>query len=185
MAGENVTQMLLAFSEGDRSAMDKLLPVIYEELHRLASHYMRRQPSEHTLNTTALIHEAYLKLIDQKQVQWQNRAHFFGVASQAMRHILVDYARSKHAFKRGGARQKVSLDGVALVAEDRSEEWLNIDSALKKLEKIDPRQGKIVELRYFTGLTIDETAAVLEISPATVKREWTMAKAWLARELKG
>jgi RNA polymerase sigma factor (TIGR02999 family) len=185
LSEENVTQMLLAFCKGDRSAMDRLLPVIYNELHRLASRYMRGQRADHTLNTTALIHEAYLKLVDQKMVQWQNRAHFFGVAGQAMRHILVDYAREKHAQKRGGHQQKVAIDEVALVSEDRTEDWLSIDTALKKLEEIDPRQGKIVELRYFTGLTIDETAAVLEISPATVKREWNMAKAWLARELKG
>lgn len=183
LSRQEFTQVLKAFNQGDKNALNNLLPAIYDELHDLASRHMHRQFSRHTINTTSLVHEAYLRLIDQENADWQSRAHFYNIASQAMRHILVDYARGRSAAKRGGGQAKISLDEVAVMAEDRSDEWLAVHEALNKLETIDRRQSKIVELRYFTGLTIEDTAAALDISPATVKREWIMAKAWLAREL--
>lgn len=182
---KDFTQILNALNNDDVNNLNVVLQAIYDELHRLASRHMQRQFNRQTMNTTSLVHEAYLRLIDQKNIEWQSRAHFFNLASQAMRHILVDYARSRKAAKRGGGQARMSLDEVAVMADERSDEWLAVHEALNKLEAIDSRQSKIVELRYFIGLTIQDTAATLGISPATVKREWIMAKAWLVRELKG
>ncbi len=181
-----VTQLLIRYGAGDPKAVEALLPAVYQELKRLAQAYMRRENSQHTLQATALVHEAYLKLIDQHSVQWKNRAHFFGVAAQIMRRILVDHARSKHADKRGGKDVRVAFDEAmhAKKSESVDADLLALDAALERLAAIDPRQAQVVELRYFGGLSIEETAEVLKTSPATVKRDWTMAKAWLHREVK-
>ncbi len=160
------------------------MPLVYAELRSLARRYLRRERSDHTLQATALVHEAYLRLVDQRGVTWQNRAHFFGVAAQAMRRILVDHARRHHAAKRGGPAFKISLDDVVVAAQERSDDVLALDDALTRLTALDPRQGQIVELRVFSGLTVEETAEALGISPATVKREWMSAKAWLTREVR-
>jgi RNA polymerase sigma factor (TIGR02999 family) len=161
------------------------LPLVYDELHRQASRYLRRERAGHTLQTTALIHEAYLKLIDQREVNWQNRAHFFGVAAQAMRRILVDYAKARHREKRGGADENLPLEAVTLaILGARSIDLEELDEALTRLAKMDERQASIVELRYFSGLSIEETAEALRISPATVKSDWKSAKAWLYQEIK-
>ena len=180
---QNVTQLLIAWNGGDKQALDKLLPVVYDELRRQAARYLRRERPGHTLQTTALIHEAYLRLIDQKSVQWQNRAQFFGIAAQMMRRILVDHARTKHRAKRGGSDVRVSLTDATSVTKDPDLNLVELDEALNRLEKIDPQQSKIVELRFFSGLNVEETAAALQISPATVKRDWKVAKAWLHREI--
>jgi RNA polymerase sigma-70 factor, ECF subfamily len=180
---QNVTQLLIAWNGGDKQALDKLLPVVYDELRRQAARYLRRERPGHTLQTTALIHEAYLRLIDQKSVQWQNRAQFFGIAAQMMRRILVDHARTKHRAKRGGSDIRVSLTDATSVTKDPDLNLVELDEALNRLEKIDPQQSKIVELRFFSGLNVEETAAALQISPATVKRDWKVAKAWLYREI--
>jgi RNA polymerase sigma factor (TIGR02999 family) len=180
---EQVTQLLIEWSEGNKAAIDKLLPLIYDELRRLARYYMRRERAGHTLQTSALVNEAYLRLIDQKSVRWQNRAHFFAIASQLMRRILLDHARRRHKSKRGGDAQKIPLDEAAVVSGERAAELIALDDALTSLDAIDQRKSKIVELRFFGGLNIEETAEVLEISPATVQREWSMAKAWLYREI--
>ncbi len=178
-----LTQLLLAWSEGDRAALDKLLPLVYDELRRLARHYMSRERAGHTLQTTALVNEAYLRLIDQKQVRWQNRAHFFAIAAQFMRRILVDHAR-KHAYaKRGGGARRVPLDEAATVSQERAADLVALDEALTSLTEIDPQQGRIVELKFFGGLSTEETAEVLGLSPAKVRREWSAAKAWLYHEL--
>ena len=184
---QNLTQLLISYSDGDKAAMERLLPEVYRELRKLAESYMRRETTGHTLQPTALVHEAYFKLIDQKEVKWQNRAHFFGVAAQLMRRILIDHARQKHAAKRGGADAKVSFDEGLHWApnDDTGPDLLALDVALEKLGKLDERQAKVVELRYFGGLGIEETAEALGTSPATVKRDWTLAKAWLHRELNG
>jgi RNA polymerase sigma-70 factor (ECF subfamily) len=179
----NVTQLLIGLSKGDREALDALLPVVYEELRKQAARYLRRERPGHTLQTTALIHEAYLKLIDQKNVHWQNRAHFFGIAAQLMRRILVDHARTKKRAKRGGSDIRVSFNEANAVGPGRDLDIVALDEALARLSEIDEQQSKIVELRFFSGLTVDETAEVLAISPATVKRDWSMAKAWLHREI--
>jgi RNA polymerase sigma factor (TIGR02999 family) len=179
-----VTQMLAQLAGGNREVIDKLLPLVYDKLRELAANYLRRERSGHTMQATALVHEAYLKLVDQQELRWQNRAHFFGVAAQAMRRILVDYARGHRAAKRGHGQPKVALDEVAAISEERSEEIVALDEALTKLAAFDPQQSKIVELRYFSGLTLEETAEALGISASTVKREWNMAKAWLHREIK-
>ena len=178
-----VTQLLLAWSEGDQTALDQLAPLVYEELRRLAHEYMRRENPGHTLQTTALVNEAYLRLVDLKRLQWQNRAQFFGIAAQLMRRILVDFARSRHYQKRGGAARQVSLEEAAMVAKGRSAEFIALDDALESLATIDPRKSRIVELRYFGGLNVKETAEVLHISPRTALREWNLARAWLHREL--
>lgn len=178
-----VTRILQAWGRGDQQAVDRLMPLVYGELRRLAQHYLRRERPDHTLQPTALVHEAYLRLVDQRGVSWQNRAHFFGVAAQAMRRILVDYARRHRAGKRGGGSLKISLADVAVAAKEGSEDLATLDDALNRLAAMDPRQGQIVELRLFGGLTVDETADLLRISAATVKREWTTAKAWLSREI--
>jgi RNA polymerase sigma-70 factor, ECF subfamily len=180
---KNVTQMLAALKSGDREALDQLIPVVYDELRRMAARHLRRERAGHTLQTTALIHETYLKLVDQRVAEWQGRAHFFGVASQLMRRILVDHARAHDAEKRGGGGERVPLEDVVLLYEDRGVNLAALDEALTKLEAFDPRQAKIVEMRYFGGLTIEETAEALGVSPATVKNDWGIAKAWLLREI--
>jgi RNA polymerase sigma-70 factor (ECF subfamily) len=179
----DVTQLLLDWSAGQRNALDKLLPLVYDELRQLADRYLRRERSDHTLQATALVHEAYLKLIDQTNVQWQNRAHFFGVAAQAMRRILVDHARGHHAQKRGSGGQKLLLDEALVVSDERASEVVALDDALTELAKVDPLKSRIVELRFFGGLSIEETAEVLDIGTATVIRQWRMAKAWLYKEV--
>ena len=177
----DVTGLLRQWSGGNQQALGKLLPIIYEELRQVAHQYLHREHAEQTLQTTALVHEAYLKLIDQRSVSWQNRAHFFAIAAQAMRRILIDNARKRRAGKREG--QKIPLEDVALISSDRAEHLLALDESLQQLEQIDPQQSKIVELRYFGGLTIEETAEAMNLSPATVKREWAMARAWLYSSL--
>jgi len=179
---EDVTGLLLAWSSGDESAYERLAPLVYDELHRLAHRYMRRERPGHTLQTTALVGEAYVRLVDQN-VKWQNRAHFFGIAAQIMRRILVDYARSQAYAKRGGGAQKVGLDEAVLMARDRSAELVALDDALKRLAEFDPRKSRVVELRFFGGLTVDETSEVLGVSADTVKRDWSSARAWLYREV--
>lgn len=181
---KEITRMLQEWSGGDRDALDALLPLVYTELHRQASRYLRRERPDHTLQTTALIHEAYMKLVDQREVNWQNRTHFFGIAAQMMRRILVDYARQRHRAKRGGIAEDLPLEKAALVVSDeRSIDLVALDEALTRLAEFDERQARIVELRYFSGLTIEETAEVLRISPATVKSDWNVAKAWLRHEI--
>jgi RNA polymerase sigma factor (TIGR02999 family) len=180
---DDVTQLLENWSNGDREALERLMPLVYDELHRLAQRYLRRERSDHTLQSTALVHEAYLKMVDQKNVRWQNRAHFFGVAAQSIRHILVDHARSHLAAKRGAGAAKLSLDEAIGVPEKKEVDLLALDQALEGLAALDPQQGRIVELRFFGGLSIEETSEVLHISTATVKRDWVMAKAWLYQNL--
>lgn len=183
MDSGDVTQLLVDYSNGKREALDVLTPLVYGELRNLAARYLRRERSDHTLQSTALVHEAYLRLIDQNQVRWQNRAHFFGVAAQMIRRILVDHARTRHAQKRGGNAQKLSLDEAIGLPEQRDLDIIALDDALKLLAELDPQQSKVIELRFFGGLSIEETAEALGISPATVKREWVTARAWLLRQL--
>ena len=179
-----ITQMLRECSGGKREALDKLMPLVYAELHRQAARYLRRESQDHTLQTTALIHETYLKLIDQRDVEWQNRAHFFAIAAQAMRRIMVDYARTKRREKRGGSDEKLPLEAAMSVAVDESSvDLIALDEALTRLAEIDREQARLVELRYFSGLSLEETAEALHISRATAAREWNMARAWLHREL--
>jgi RNA polymerase sigma factor (TIGR02999 family) len=180
-----VTQLLADWSGGDSDALDRLIPLVQPELHRLAHHYMSREAIGHTLQTTALLNEAYLQLVDDPKRSWQNRTHFVAAAAQLMRRIMVDHARERRALKRGGGALKVSLDDAALVTERRSEELLALDEALQELAALDPRKSQIVELRYFGGMTIEETATFLKMSHRSVEREWTMAKAWLYRALSG
>ena len=180
-----LTQLLQSWSEGNQEALDKLAPLVYDELHRLARHYMRGERMGHTLQTTELVNEAYVRLIDWKNVRWQNRAHFFGVAAQMMRRILVDVARSRRFAKRGGDACRVSLSEAASVSSERGEDFIALDEALQSLAAIDERKSRIVELRFFGGLSVEETAEVLKISPRTVMREWNLAQAWLYRELGG
>jgi RNA polymerase sigma factor (TIGR02999 family) len=182
-ASQEVSQLLRAWSEGDQDALDKLMPLVYEELRRMAKRSMDRQDPVHMLQTTALIHEAYLRLVDQKEAHWQNRAHFFAVAARAMRQILVDYARSRHAAKRGGKTKLVSLDEAAVVSKERTAELVALDDALESLAAVDRRKCHVVELRYFGGLSVEETAEVLKVSPETVARDWRLARTWLLREL--
>lgn len=173
-----VTELLLAWNGGQTAALDELMPLIYGELRRLAQHFLSSERSSHTLESTALVNETFLRLIDQKKVSWRNRAHFFAIAAQLMRRILVDYARSQRAKKRGRGR-KLTLGAAAGLVDERDLDLLALDQALEQLAAVDPRQCRMVELRFFGGLTVDETAEALAISPATVRREWTMAKAWL------
>ena len=180
-----ITQLLAEWSEGNQSALDKLYPLVYNELRRLAHGYLRRERKGHTLQTTALINEAYLRLVDQKNVHWANRLHFFGISAQIMRRILIDHARLHAYAKRGGGAQKVSLDEIAIVAVERASNLLLLDDALNRLAKIDPRRSHVVELRYFGGLNNEEIAGVLKISENTVTRDWNMARAWLYQELSG
>jgi len=185
-APSDVTALLRAWSEGDRDALDRLLPAVYQELHRQAERYMRAQPPGHTLQTTALVHEAYLRLVSREGAEWNGRAHFFGVAAKAMRSILVDHARARGRAKRGGGAAPVTLTEI----EDsggggRALDVIELDDALARLAELDPRKGSLVELRYFAGLGIEEAAETLGVSPATAKREWRLARAWLQRELGG
>jgi RNA polymerase sigma-70 factor, ECF subfamily len=182
-ASQDVSQLLVDWGNGDQAALDKLLPLVNTELRQLARRYLRRENPGHTLQTSALVNEAYLRLIDQKSVRWQNRAHFFGIAAQLMRRILIDHARKHHYAKRGGGALKVSLDEAAAVTEARAAELLAVDEALEKLTAMDVRKGRIVELRFFGGLSLEETAEVLGISSPTVQREWRAAKAWMHRIL--
>jgi RNA polymerase sigma-70 factor, ECF subfamily len=184
-APHGVTELLRAWSAGEPGALEKLTPLVYKELHRLAKRYMRREAAGHTLQTTALVNEAYLRLVDSSHVNWQSRAHFFAVSAQVMRHILVDLARSRHYLRRGGGAERLSLDEGLVVCRHQSTTVLAVDEALKALGAIDQRKGRVVELRFFGGLTVDETAEALSVSPETVLRDWRLAKAWLLRALKG
>lgn len=181
---KDVTSLLQAWNEGDPSAPEKLAPLIYNELRKLARRSMQRENPQHTLETGALINEAYMRLADWKNARWENRAHFYGVACQIMRRVLVDYARSRGYQKRGGGARPVSIENVAVASPDRSPDLLALDEALDRLTKLDPRKSKVVELRFFGGLSVEETAAVLNVSPFTVIRDWNFVKAWLHRELK-
>jgi RNA polymerase sigma factor (TIGR02999 family) len=181
--GENITELLVGYGRGDKEALDKLMPIVYNELRQQAARYLRREQHGHTLQTTALIHEAYVRLVDQRNVQWQNRAHFFGLAAQMMRRILVDHARTKKRAKRGGSDVRVSLADATIPVQEQDLDVVALDEALTRLAEIDEQQSRVVELRFFSGLTVEETAEVMGISPATVKRDWSMAKAWLHREL--
>lgn len=178
-----VTRLLLELSGGNREAVDELTPLLYRELKRIAAAQLRRERPGHTLQVTALVHEAYLKLVEQRGVTWQNRAHFFGVAAQAMRRILLDYAKGRSRGKRGGGAPQTSLDEALAVSHDRAFELVEIDEALRHLAAFDGRQAKVVELRFFGGLSVEETAEALGVSAPTVKREWAVARAWLHREL--
>jgi RNA polymerase sigma factor (TIGR02999 family) len=178
-----LTQLLIDWSNGDQSAFDKLMPLIDEELRRLAHRYMSRERAGHTLQTTALVNEAFVRLVNRKNVNWQNRAHFFGLAAQLMRTILVDHARSHACAKRGGGAFKLELDDALVVSQKKAAEVIALNDALNELVRLDPQQSRIVELRFFGGLTVEETAEVLHLSPATIKREWSTAKAWLYHEL--
>jgi RNA polymerase sigma-70 factor, ECF subfamily len=182
--GEGVTQLLIDWGKGDQAALEKLMPLVYSELRRLASNYLRRERGEHTLQPTALVNEAYLKLIDQRNAKWQNRAHFFGISAQLMRRILVDHARQHQAVKRGGSgQQRVSITTVEKFAKEPEVDLLALNEALDELARMDPQQERIVELKFFGGLQIDEIAEVLGIGHATVERDWKMARAWLRRQL--
>ena len=186
MAGSGspeVTQLLLAWSEGDQTAFDRLVPLVYAELHRLAKRYMRDERPEHTLQATALIHEAYVRLIDAKRVRWEGRGHFFGVAARLMRQILVDFARERGYQKRGGAVRPVSLDEALVVSGKQDEGLVALDEALRALAEIDGRKSQVVELRFFGGLSIEESAEALKVSPETVRRDWRLAKSWLFQRL--
>ena len=183
-SSEQITEMLQAWGEGDSAALEQLLPLVYDELHRLAGAYLRGERRGHTLQTTALINEAYLRLAEWKNVEWKNRAHFLGVAAQMMRRVLVDFARSRHYTKRGGDAQPVEFEEAKIAAPRRDAEIIALDDALKTLAEIDPRKCLLVELRYFGGLSVEETADVMNLSPRTVMREWQAARAWLYRELK-
>ena len=177
-----VSQLLLAWSDGDPSALDKLTPIVYQELHRLARWHMRRERPGHSLQATALVNEAYMRLVDYKRMGWQNRAHFFAVSAQLMRRILVEHAR-RHNLKRGGGVQHIAFDEAVVVGEGRGADLVALDDALKALADIDPRKAQVVELRFFGGLSVEETAEVLKLSAITVMRDWNTAKAWLYREL--
>jgi RNA polymerase sigma-70 factor (ECF subfamily) len=179
-----ITRLLADWSNGDRQALEKLTPLVYDELRRLAGRYLRQERAGHTLQSTALVHEAYMKLVGQNNVRWQNRAHFFGIAAQMIRRILVDYARAKHAEKRGSGAAQLSLDEAIALPGGKDLDLVALDDALKGLSKIDERQSRLVELRFFTGLTIEETAEVMQMSVATAKRDWVSAKAWLSREIR-
>ena len=182
-SSDQVTQLLVRWRSGDRQALDVLMPIVYGELRRMAHHYLQRERSDHTLQSTALVHEAYVRLVGQKVPEWQSRAHFFGVAARLMRQILVEYARSHQAAKRGGNACKVTLEEGSLMAQQADLDVVMLDDALHDLAKLDEQQSRIVELRFFAGLTIDDTSEVLGISPATVEREWSTARLWLHREI--
>jgi RNA polymerase sigma factor (TIGR02999 family) len=181
---KQITGRLIAWSNGDASALDDVIRAVYTELRRMADRYLRLEGGQHTLQPTALVHEAYLRMIDQSRVNWRNRAHFLGVAAQMMRRILVDHARTKHREKRGGSAKKLSLDEVWNMAEPGNPDLVALDDALKNLSQLDERKSRVVELRFFGGLSVDETAEVLEVSPQTVLRDWKLAKAWLYQEIK-
>jgi RNA polymerase sigma factor (TIGR02999 family) len=179
-----ITERLIAWGAGDRAALDQLLPVVYQELRRMAGNYLRQENPGHTLQPTALVHEAWLRLIDQARVDWRNRAQFFGVAAQMMRRILVDHAKAKHREKRGGDAVKLSLDDVINLSGERAADLLALDDALDELTRVDERKSRVVELRYFGGFTIEEIAQILEVSPETVMRDWKLAKAWLYQQIR-
>jgi RNA polymerase sigma factor (TIGR02999 family) len=178
-----VTELLVAWAGGDQTALDRLMPLVEVELHRLAHRYMRREGDGHTLQTTALINETFLRLVDQKRVRWQNRAHFFGISARIMRRVLLNYVRDRKRLKRGGGNIQLSLSEVDLMSAEKSVELMDLDQALRRLAAFDERKSSVVELRYFGGLSVVEVAEALDISTATVMRDWEMAKAWLAREL--
>ncbi len=184
-SSREITRLLVAWSDGDEAALDQLAPLIHAELHRLAHHYMSRERPGHLLQTSALINEAYIRLIDWKNVRWQNRAHFFGVAAQLMRRILVDFARDRQYVKRGGGMLLVSLSDAASFVVQRGEDFVALDEALTALAQIDPRKVRVVEMRFFAGLSIEEVAELLNVSKETVMRDWRLAKVWLLRELAG
>lgn len=183
-ASNEVTDLLIALSNGNQLAYEKLAPLVYEELRRLAHRYMRRESAGHTLQTTALVNEAYLRLVRQKDAQWQNRTHFFAISAEMMRRILVDHARRRRYAKRGNGIREISLEDAAPVSSERPAEIVELDEALKRLAKLDPRKARVVELRFFGGLSADETAQVLKVHVNTVVRDWSMARAWLYKELK-
>jgi RNA polymerase sigma-70 factor (ECF subfamily) len=180
---QEITSLLLAWNRGEDSALDKLLPLVENELHRIAARYMRRENSDHTLQTTALVNEAYIKLIDQRRANFQNRAHFFALSAQIMRRILLDHARNQKRFKRGGGAEHLDIAEAAIVSPELNEDVIALDSALKKLEEFDSIKAKIVEMRHFGGLEVKEAAEVLQVSEITVMRHWRLAKAWLRKEL--
>jgi RNA polymerase sigma factor (TIGR02999 family) len=182
-ASGEITRLLVDWRDGDRAALDRLLPLVYEELRRVARSHMRREQPDHLLQTTALVHEAYLRLVDQKNVRWDTRPHFFAVAAQVMRHILVDYARGRRRAKRGSGVAELPLHDVAVLSDQRIDELMAVNSALDNLSALDPRKSKVFELRYFGGMSVDEAAEALKVSPATVARDWRLAKAWLRREI--
>jgi RNA polymerase sigma factor (TIGR02999 family) len=181
---DDISELLRAWSDGDQSALERLTPVVYDELHRLARHYLKGEQSGHSLQATALVHEAYLRLVDYERMEWQNRAHFFAVSAQLMRRILVEHAR-RHNLKRGGGIQHVPLEEAAVVSRDRSADLVALDDAMNALAQLDPRKVQVVEMRFFGGLSVEETAEVLKVSSVTVMRDWSTAKAWLHRELTG
>lgn len=180
---EEISDLLIAWGNGDRTALDQLMPLVYDELRRLAHHYLVRERIGHTLQTSALVNEVYFKLVKERAMQWQNRAHFFAVSANLMRMILVDYARHRNYAKRGGGTQRLSFDEALAVSDERAADLLALDDALNALAAFDARKSKVAELRYFGGLSVDETAEVLKVSSVTVMREWRLAKAWLHREL--
>jgi RNA polymerase sigma factor (TIGR02999 family) len=179
-----ITQLLIDWRNGDQAALEKLMPLVYEQLHQLAHRYMKRENADHILQTTALVHEAYLRIVDDSDRTLQNRYHFFALAANVMRHLLVDHARASRYAKRGGDARFVSLDESVIFSNERSEELISLDAALERLSAVDPRKSRIVELRYFIGMSIEETAEAMSLSPITVKREWLKAKAWLSHQLK-
>ena len=183
-SNSELTQLLIKYGEGDKNALSQLLPQIYNELRKISSRYLHDEYRNHTLQTTELVHEAYIKLMGNQKLSWQNKAHFFGIAAQSMRQILVDYARKKKSLKRGEGKANISLDEAFEITEDNDDKILALDEALKRLESVEERSSKIVELRYFSGLTFEETAEVLNISESTAKRDWNFAKAWLYREMR-
>ena len=183
VSSPDITRLLLAWGEGDQSALDKLYPLVYAELRRLAHGYMRRERPGHTLQTTALVNEAYLRLVDSQNVRWQNRAQFFAISAQLMRRILVDFARARHSQKRGGSAVRLSLDAPLEMARGAGEDLVALDDALGALTALDPRKSQVVELRFFGGLSVQETAETLQVSPDTVMRDWKFARSWLRREL--
>ncbi len=183
LSPRDITELLIAWGDGDQSAPEELMPLVEKELHRIAGRYMRRENPAHTLQTTALVNEAYIQLAGQREARWQNRAHFFGIAAGIMRRILLNYARDRRRNKRGGEAERVSLSEVAIMSEEKSEELIALDKALKKLESTDERKCRVVELRYFGGMSVEETAAFLKVSSVTVARDWKLARAWLRREI--
>jgi len=182
-SSKSITQLLIEWRDGDETTLTWLIPLVYDELHRMAHHYMRRERPGHTLQTTALVNEAYIRLVDHKGMRWQNRAHFYAVAAQAMRRILVDHARSRDCAKRGGGANMVGLEEAATVVQRQAADLVALDDALSELAALDPRKSQIVEMRYFGGMSVEETAEVLRVSPVTVMRDWSTAKAWLLRAM--
>jgi RNA polymerase sigma-70 factor (ECF subfamily) len=183
LTGDNLTELLVEWREGDKAALDRLTPLVYDELRRIAHRYVQRERDGHTLQTTALVNEAYLRLAGQQKVDWQNRAHFFAVTAQVMRHILIDHARRRRYAKHGGDARQVSLEDATVMSQERAAELIALDEALDELAKLDQRKSRVVELRYFGGLSLEETAEALEISLMTVRRDWRAAKAWLYKKV--